>query len=368
MRPWVFVLVVAILVAALVTAIVIPLLAFVFKKIGHHGGPAEAALADCQTQLSCENGGTSVASQGVCSCICTRGFTGSSCTVPDATGCTTTDLVASNGTPTISNVTLGNAIPRLVAASETNFSVPLSGTDILARLNEAGLSCVAQNSLVTFNGQALSASSEDDGVLQPSAIAAEAPDSISVVTVLPGQSEVVTVAGKDAAHGSALSTIFATTVTISVTVHVRPTTTAGTQAATSPLSPTTTATPTPSKTQSQSSSAATLSVTDEVLDFARVAVLYVLEQHGLDDATTAQTALQRFFTTAMTSPGVSTGEASDVALGGGNSVNLVDLSVNVGSGPVGRRKTTRRSTWTWEPVAEVPRRRKRRSLWVSERA
>ncbi|KAH7316539.1 hypothetical protein B0I35DRAFT_479372 [Stachybotrys elegans] len=162
MPMWAFIMLVILLVLIIATAVIIPLQFFVFGTLGSQA-VADNSLEDCRADLNCQNGGTNVLSQGVCSCICTNGFSGSDCTIPSDAGCTTTDIVGPDGSSSgsIENVTLGRAIPRIIADASSNFSIPLSGTAILARFNNANLSCIAQNSLVTFNGQS-SRSSETD--------------------------------------------------------------------------------------------------------------------------------------------------------------------------------------------------------------
>ena len=68
-------------------------------------------------------------------------------------------------------------------------------------------------------------------------------------------------------------------------------------------------------------------VTEEALDFARVAVLFVLQEKSVDDAVTAQSKLQNFFTTPQ--------NAGNVSLGNGASLDFFDLSVNLGNGSIG---------------------------------
>jgi len=75
-----------------------------------------------------------------------------------------------------------------------------------------------------------------------------------------------------------------------------------------------------------------VAVTEEVLDFARVAVLFILQQETLDSAVTAQSALQRFFSSDTTTDAA----AQNVNIGNGNTVNLVAFSVHLGNGSVGR--------------------------------
>src|SRR5690606_22940464 len=91
-------------------------------------------------------------------------------------------------------VTLGQAIPRLLAAAQGNFSVPLSGTEILARFNSDSLSCTAQNSLVTFDGRSMRTGASQEAFFaagfdgeDAAAVQGAAFVSVSVVTVIPPQ-------------------------------------------------------------------------------------------------------------------------------------------------------------------------------------
>jgi hypothetical protein len=104
---------------------------------------------------------------------------------------------------------------------------------------------------------------------------------------------------------------------------------------------------TPSATSSAAASAASaspaavFSITEEVLDFARVTVLFVLQQEALDSAVAAQTNLQHFFSLES----FTNKAAENISLGNGNSANLLDFSVNLGNGSVGsaNASTTKRS-------------------------
>ncbi|PHH68233.1 hypothetical protein CDD80_148 [Ophiocordyceps camponoti-rufipedis] len=77
-------------------------------------------------------------------------------------------------------------------------------------------------------------------------------------------------------------------------------------------------------------------VNDQVLDFSRVAVLYILQEENVEAAQTAQTSLGQF----LNKPDPTVQEASDIDVGGRNRVNLDNLSVDVGSGPVGGKKAS----------------------------
>jgi hypothetical protein len=160
------------------------------------------------------------------------------------TGCTTTTI------STLSNVTIGYAIPNLISDAQTNFSIPLSSSILLARFNSASLSCISENALVTFDGQSESTSS--------------------------------TTSSTSSSFIPTTSAFFSTP----------------------------------------------FNSTQQVQNFARVAVLFLLQEDDLTTASTAQTQLQTFFN----KENVTDSDALNVTLGGGNSANLVDLSVQLGNG------------------------------------
>lgn len=338
-------------------AVVIPVEFFVIRP-QTADRQAQEALQQCRQQLTCANGGTNVVNQGVCSCICATGFSGFDCTVVDVTGCTTVALSGADD----STVTVGDAIPRLIQQAQANFSIPLSGDEVLAKLKAGGLSCSAENALVTFNGRSTRQDESPARFAGQGQVGANAAVINGVfyttVTVMVGQFTTITLGnspspsasspGDDnsdqAGQGSGTtfrtvisSSSFATTISVG-----RPT------AAPTTASASATATSTVTTTMSMTSGAplppsATFSVDEDVLDFARVAVLFVLQEDSLAVAEAAQVALQKFFGAAnaavggssSSGGGVSVEAARNVTVGGGRSVDLVDFAVDVG-GPEGR--------------------------------
>ncbi|KAL1611289.1 hypothetical protein SLS59_000007 [Nothophoma quercina] len=53
---------------------------------------------------------------------------------------------------TANNATVGSGIPRLVQSATDDFNVPLDATRILSLFSSLSLSCAAENALITFNG------------------------------------------------------------------------------------------------------------------------------------------------------------------------------------------------------------------------
>ncbi|KAK3693786.1 hypothetical protein B0T22DRAFT_496441 [Podospora appendiculata] len=336
---WGFIVVMIVILTLIAAAVVIPLEFFVIRKQNQDQG-AQAALQQCQQQLTCANGGTNVVNQGTCSCICSNGFTGSDCTVAGTTGCTTISLTGVN---TISNVTIGDAIPRLIQQSQANFSIPLSASEILAKFSAGNLSCSAENALVTFDGYATRQGAALAEVSDPSSGLVNAQNVINgvaftTVTLMAGQFTTITLEAPTgpAAAAPTESTIVTAPSTFVTTISIGRAST--TPAASPSPSPTSTSTMTTTMTLTSGTPAATASftVTEEVLDFARVAVLFILQEESLSDAETAQSTLQRFFTSASSgssstsSNSVNVETAQNVTLGNGNSIDLVGYGIMAG--------------------------------------
>jgi len=327
---WGFFLVLLILLIIIAAAVVVPLELLVFHKPNTTSAPTVASLQTCSqnSTTACQNGGTSYLSTGSCSCICINGFTGSTCSISGASGCTTTTISTE---PTYTNATLGDSIPRIIAAAQTNFSIPLFSTVILARFNSANLSCISENALVTFDGQ-----SQRKGL---------AADIVYVTTTSSSATATSTSSSnklrRDASSSSTAPAAAATANGILYDPSSYYTSSVSTSSATSSAA----------SSEASLSPDASFSVTEEVLDFARVAVLFVLQQESLDSAITAQSNLQRSFSLASLTNAV----AQNVSMGNGNFANLLDFSVDLGNGSVGsanasmtrRSLTGRRSINLW---------------------
>ncbi|KAI2475957.1 hypothetical protein Ptr902_12596 [Pyrenophora tritici-repentis] len=112
--------------------------------------PGNSGNGQCDGIISCQNGGLAIFnSDQSCNCICINGFTGRTCTNDDATGCTTTNIEG-----TVNNATTGSGIPRLILETAQSFNVPMNATRILSLFSTLSLSCAAENALITFNGLA----------------------------------------------------------------------------------------------------------------------------------------------------------------------------------------------------------------------
>jgi hypothetical protein len=233
-----------------------------------------------------------------------------------------------------------------VLNAQSNFSVPLSAASIISKFSSAELSCNAENALVTFDGQSLRALDDqgkgfDLGGDGSSALAAAAGDAANdglTLTLLPGIDATITLK-VPIGTGHIFATTFTITPSPSATSPpeyptIDPPLPSTTSSNTSP----TTTSPTVTPTKSSSTTAAaqptgTFAVTDQVFDFARVAVLFVLQERSVIEASLAQNLLQTFLhgTNSNTTPD----QARNITIGNSNSVDLIDLFVDVGAGKVG---------------------------------
>ena len=306
---WGFFLVLLIVLMIVAAAVLVPLFLLVFNK-KTPAAPVLSPLESCaqNAATACQNGGMTFLSSGSCACICINGFTGTTCTTASATGCTVATLSTD-----LSNVTLGDSIPRLVEAAQTNFSIPLFSTTILSRFSAANLSCLSENALVTFSGNSKRVGAANAIVVDQTSETA----TVGVATV------------NGIMFDPASSPIPKTTYSRPTAA---PASTTAPTATSTPASSSSKTTTTASVASPTPSAGATFAVTEQVLDFARVAVLYVLQQESLGSASVAQVNLQRFFSSgdARTEEG-----ARNVGLGGANMVDLVGLRVSVGNGTVG---------------------------------
>jgi hypothetical protein len=247
---WLFIVLLLLLIALVAAAAVIPVFLVVIPNQKHDStpsaqsdlAPTQAATSNkCAAKVTCENGGQAFPTgEDTCRCLCVNSFTGPTCSSRSTAGCSS---IAVPGLQ--DNATIGDAIPRLITKSETDYDLKLDAQTLLGLFNEVDLNCAAENALVTFNGKAQklrrtpAPQASQTNANQP----AEATSNGIVFDSSPSPSQ------------TSVST-------------------------------------TPSSTSSSSSASPTASKTIDV-DFARAAVLYILQSSSsLQDAETAQKALQ----------------------------------------------------------------------------
>ncbi|KAK4495312.1 hypothetical protein PRZ48_013643 [Zasmidium cellare] len=252
----------------LVAAAVVVPIMLVVVPRQNNNNKADSTTA-CEKKLTCSNGGTNILSaNGFCECLCINGYTGLTCSNYERQSCTTTSIGSS------ANATVGDAIPRLLEGSSANFSIPLDAQQLLGLFSSSDMSCTSQNALVTFNG----ASSKHRrrrsyiDILIPRDPTPQATSSAGIVY----------------ASGT----------------------------------PTTTS----------SSPTSTNSTSNVTLDFARIAVLYILQSaNSLNAAATAQENLQDYFRSGDDDQGENVA-ATNISLGNGFACDLQSYTVVLGNG------------------------------------
>lgn len=274
---WLFVLLVIILILLVAAATVIPIVLVVIPNQNSESssnnqastGTQASTLSQCSESLICENGGQafpSSESEDTCRCVCVNSFTGPTCSTKSTAGCSSLTIPDMDD-----DATVGDAIPRLVNMADDEYSIPLDARAILGLFNEADLSCAAENALVSFNGKA------------QRRLRRELPSVPTPVKRSPQASEPSVHPAEATSNG--------------IVFDSRP---SPVEHSVSPASATTTSSPSPS-----ASSSSKLD-----LDFARAAVLYILQDSAsLQDAEGAQKALQQAFDAGK--------GAGVVAVGGG---------------------------------------------------
>ena len=331
---WAFIILIILILCIIAAAVILPVFFLVLNKDDDNVA-AQPATEECRDQITCANGGTTVITQGKCMCICSFGFTGPDCGVPSAQGCTTTSL----NTPgsTVDDATVGQSIPRLLQSAQAEFGIPLSAIEVTSKFNDANLSCITQNALVTFDEPAVRV---EAGLVN----AALDPDlaEAAITTVLPDSDITLTIDNPAITSGidlvvstfTSLPTFPASLSTVlDTTIKSRTPDKATEYPVVEPPSSTTSA---PSTTSS-SRPTPTFTVNNEVLDFARIAVLFIFQEETLDDASTAQSSLSRFFTDFNSDNGTSTqtGSPANLTIGADNTIDLVNLSLDLGGGRIG---------------------------------
>lgn len=247
---WLFIVLLLLLIALVAAAAVIPVFLVVIPNQKAKSAPSaqsdlaptQAATSNkCATKVTCENGGQAFPTgEDTCRCLCVNSFTGPTCSSRSTAGCSS---IAVSGLQ--DNATIGDAIPRLITKSETDYDLKLDTQTLLGLFNEADLNCAAENALVTFDGKAQKHRRNEWGKASPTN-------------------------ANQPAEATSNGIVFDS----------------------SPSPSQTSDSTTPSSTSSSSSASPTASKTIDT-DFARAAVLYILQSSSsLQDAETAQKALQ----------------------------------------------------------------------------
>ncbi|KAJ0422135.1 hypothetical protein BJY00DRAFT_97451 [Aspergillus carlsbadensis] len=252
MPLWAFIAACIILLLVVAAAVLIPIFLVVVPR---ENKSDDGSSTTCARTSPCSNSGVSVSSGDVCSCVCVNGYTGSRCSNEGDASCVTTEITQGS---TSRNATVGDDLPRLFQHSQSNFSIPLDPVTIMALFSQNNVSCTTENALVSFTG--LSSSSNERRSAPFDLQSVDYGDSlvsafshVPTATVLAPRS-VATING------------------ILVESTPPPTTESSEDEEEAEPSPTPTATAQPTSTSAAAST--------EVVDFSRIAVLYILQKTG----------------------------------------------------------------------------------------
>jgi hypothetical protein len=159
---WLFVTLLLLLLGLIAAATIIPVVLIVLPNQTNTSSPTAqsdvvgnqaATLNKCAAKLTCENGGQAFPTSGsdgeTCRCLCVNSFTGPTCSSQSTAGCSS---IAVPGMQ--ENATVGNAIPRLLSLAGTDYDLQLDTQTLLGLFNGADLNCAAENALVSFDGKA----------------------------------------------------------------------------------------------------------------------------------------------------------------------------------------------------------------------
>lgn len=156
---WLFITLLLLLLALVAAAVVIPLVLIVIPNQKHDSAPSaqsdlaanQAATSNkCAKEVTCENGGQAFPTgEDKCRCLCVNSFTGPTCSSRSTAGCTS---IAVPGLQ--DNATIGDAFPRLLTIADSDYDLKLDAQTLIGLFNEADLNCASENALISFNGKA----------------------------------------------------------------------------------------------------------------------------------------------------------------------------------------------------------------------
>ncbi|KAL8675216.1 MAG: hypothetical protein Q9168_000336 [Polycauliona sp. 1 TL-2023] len=240
------------------------------------------------------------------------------------------------------NATMGTSITRLLNSATSNYSIPLDPTNLLAKFSSQNLTCTSENALVTFNGKPQRRKREAGPLpfLRPRQLRLE--DLLQKRHATPSSIlDAHTIADRATPAQAA--------VTSNGLVYAAPADpTSPDPPSSSPsasvIPPKQSSSPSSSSSSSQSNDGPTMDttsrpLTSNILDFARITILFILQERDLSTAVDVQESMQIIFSPAVISTGGSDsrgGEgnfnASTTDVGAGISVDWQTMTVDLGNG------------------------------------
>jgi hypothetical protein len=251
-----FFIVMFVLFILIAAAVLVPIFLIVIPRMHN----SSTSLASCSTSHKCQNMGISVVSDNTCNCVCTNGYTGDHCQLPLDAECSTMGITIDG--KFYNDATAGSSLPDVLSGASKNFSIPLNGTALLSLFAANNLTCTTENSLVSFNVQ-----TENKKRFLPV--------HIPMPTTSPSLQTLKARIPQSSTVGSSNGIVFQASSTSS----------------TAPSSATSSST----ESVSPSDTSSTKPVSQKILSFAQVVVLYVFEQSSsLSIAVNAQQTMQSY--------------------------------------------------------------------------
>lgn len=138
------------LILIIAAAVLIPIFLIVVPRQSSSSSTAAASSAACSRDdaSKCQNGGTSVFTNGQCGCVCLDGFIGKNCETQGGNTCTTRDIA--DGSVIYRNATMSREVLQGFTDAGS-FNVPLNATTILALFSQNAVTCADAGSLVDVN-------------------------------------------------------------------------------------------------------------------------------------------------------------------------------------------------------------------------
>ncbi|KAF7520101.1 hypothetical protein PCG10_009430 [Penicillium crustosum] len=236
--------------------------------------PREKANSSCAEKNPCENGGVSVSAGSQCSCVCANGYTGSKCNIAGDSSCTT--ALIRNG----SNATMGSSLPTLFEESKEKFDITLDSVTIMAIFSINDISCKTENALVAFSEVTNDNTNKTRRSVQ--SIADSIP-SVSTTNPTPALAVRAEATMNGILYDDSASSKSSTTTSTSTQTE------SATTASATKISVQSTAV------NPETSTSTATSVPENVVEFSRVAVLYILQKTGsLDTALSSEEDIQGY--------------------------------------------------------------------------
>ena len=356
MPLWAFVLLCIILMILVAAAVIVPVTLVVLPR--QHDKSPNKRLEACKKSNPCVHDGTSVLVNNQCRCVCSGGFLGAACETVADNACTNSEITTPDQpTITFKGATMASGIPRLLQGAQPNFSLPLSAQNLLSMFAYHNLSCASENELITFNGETSQRRSlllhiRNDFLPAPELALPHA--SIPSPRVLVYTSTSTTGTAQPTNHDRMQLAPRADSdspVTGSVTSTQAPGPTgaaltsngiifaAPSGAAPPPASPSPAASSSPPSSTTSSSisgdnSSDPSNATPQILDFARIATLFVFQETSSYEAAIST---QEKLRSALKGASIGTGNGADLShceVANGIIVNFRSFTVDMGNGTV----------------------------------